>query len=133
MEQQFSVGDPAIFILNGERIPVTIDSVEQTANGDVRHDVKLGAAAGGCQAGEIVANCYSHASARLTRMYGETRSIYPAPAPRQFAIGERVRFVLGGTPMLGTILYAFGPDAVAVRLTSGAEHAIALDTIAGRA
>lgn len=44
-------------------------------------------------------------------------------------VGDTVRFTLGETPMMGTILFAFGPEAVAVRLPSGTEIAIALDTI----
>jgi len=48
---------------------------------------------------------------------------------KQLAVGDKVRFTLGDTPMLGTILFAFGPNAAAVKLTSGAEIVIDLDTI----
>lgn len=81
MEQQFNIGDPAIFIVNGERIPVTIESVE-SGDAGTWHDVKLGAAVQGCEAGEIVGNCYSRVSARSASMHGERRSVYPAPAAR---------------------------------------------------
>jgi len=48
---------------------------------------------------------------------------------KQLAIGDKVRFILGDTPMLGTILFAVGQDGAAVRLPSGAEIIINLDTI----
>ena len=48
---------------------------------------------------------------------------------KQLAVGDRVKFTLGETPMTGEILFAFGPNAAAVRLTSGTEIVIDLDTI----
>jgi sRNA-binding protein len=48
---------------------------------------------------------------------------------KQLAVGDKVKFTLGDTPMLGTILFAVGTNAVAVSLTSGAEIIIDLDTI----
>lgn len=48
---------------------------------------------------------------------------------KQLAIGDKIRFTLGETPMLGTILFAVGTDAAAVRLTSGAEIIIDLATV----
>lgn len=48
-------------------------------------------------------------------------------------VNDKVRFTLGSTPMLGTILFAFGADAAGVRLESGQEIVIDLDTIDGLA
>ena len=48
---------------------------------------------------------------------------------KQLSIGDKVKFVLGNTPMLGTILFAVGTGAAAVRLASGTEIMIDLDTI----
>lgn len=51
----------------------------------------------------------------------------------KLSIGSRVRFTLGETPMLGTILFAVGTGAAAVKLPSGTEIIIDLDTIDGAA
>ena len=50
---------------------------------------------------------------------------------KQLSIGDNVKFTLGRTrtPMLGTILFAVGTGAAAVRLPSGTEIIIDLDTI----
>ena len=48
---------------------------------------------------------------------------------KQLSIGDKVKFTLGETPMLGTLLFAVGTGAAAVRLTSGAEIIIDLDTV----
>lgn len=50
---------------------------------------------------------------------------------KQLAIGDKIKFTLGDTPMLGTILFAVGTNAAAVRLTSGTEIIIDLDTVNG--
>lgn len=47
---------------------------------------------------------------------------------KQLAVGDKIRFTLGDTPMLGTILFAVGTDGAAVRLPSGTEIIINLDT-----
>jgi len=47
----------------------------------------------------------------------------------KLSIGDSVKFTLGETPMLGTILFAVGTGAAAVKLTSGQEIIIDLDTI----
>jgi len=47
----------------------------------------------------------------------------------QLSIGDKVKFTLGETPMLGTILFAVGTGAAAVKLDSGTEIIIDLDTI----
>jgi len=48
---------------------------------------------------------------------------------QQLAVGDQVAFTLGETPMIGKILFAFGPNAAAVQLPSGTEIVIDLDTI----
>lgn len=48
---------------------------------------------------------------------------------KQLKVGDKVRFTLGTTPMVGEIMFAFGPNAAAVKLTSGTEIVIDLDTI----
>jgi hypothetical protein len=48
---------------------------------------------------------------------------------KQLKIGDKVRFFLGETPMTGEILFAFGPNAAAVKLAGGTEIVIDLDTI----
>lgn len=45
------------------------------------------------------------------------------------SVGDKVKFTLGNTPMLGTVLFAVGTGAAAVKLTSGTEIIIDLDTI----
>lgn len=47
----------------------------------------------------------------------------------RIAVGDEVQFMAGPTPMTGTVLFAAGPDAAAVRLTSGAEVHILLSSI----
>lgn len=48
----------------------------------------------------------------------------------QVKVGDTVKFMLGETPMRGTILFAVG-TGVAVRLPSGAEIIVAQDSIVG--
>jgi hypothetical protein len=43
-------------------------------------------------------------------------------------VGDKVQFILGDTPLLGTILFAVG-TGIAVRLASGAEMIINPDLI----
>lgn len=50
----------------------------------------------------------------------------------QLKTGDTVQFTLGDTPMLGTILFAVGTNAVAVKLNSGTEIIVDLDTITKR-
>lgn len=47
----------------------------------------------------------------------------------KLSIGDKVQFKLGDTPILGTILFAVGTGAAAVKLSGGTEIIIDLDTI----
>lgn len=47
----------------------------------------------------------------------------------KLSIGDSVKFVLGETPFTGTLLFAVGTGAAAVKLPSGTEMIIDLDTI----
>jgi len=47
----------------------------------------------------------------------------------KLSIGDKVQFHLGDTPMLGTILFAVGTSAAAVKLPSGTEIIIDLDQV----
>lgn len=46
-----------------------------------------------------------------------------------YAVGDKVRFWLGDTPLTGEILFAVGTNAAAVKLGSGKEMIIDLATI----
>lgn len=48
---------------------------------------------------------------------------------KTLSVGDKVRFWLGETPMTGEILFAVGTSAAAVKLDSGKEIIIDLDTI----
>lgn len=52
-----------------------------------------------------------------------------AKATKTFKVGQEVTVWVGDTPVSGTILFAMGPDAAAVRLNSGAEVVFNLSAV----
>lgn len=49
----------------------------------------------------------------------------------KISVGDKVRFTLGETPFIGTILFAVGTGGAAVKLPSGTEMIIDIDLIEG--
>lgn len=47
----------------------------------------------------------------------------------QLSVDDRVQFELGGTPMVGKVLFAVGTRAVALQLDSGTQLIVDLDTV----
>jgi len=48
---------------------------------------------------------------------------------QELHVGDSIQFQLGNTPMTGTILFAVGTNAAAVKLNSGNEIIIDLGTV----